>query len=731
MLLAEEFGSRGAPVLGTWPGLPNLALLGAGALGMNLVLSLLLFERALPLTAPGRWQTLRLAVYERDVRGAVQAFAERHRRAIARLEADEPNFADAFPDPREGPADEAISALLDYALRAMDQRQQADFGRALDSIKELIEYAMGEIESHGLAWGHPGSQPEWPPLRELGSNLYTFREEVISRGNREHAFGLLRLDYWLLHTGVRRRCGELFTVGLEGYRRNDEIARRVGRNDLRGMFRDRAWSVLPGALVNVAVEEAIPYMKHAVRQQERLLADAMSRQDASDFKSLMDGLSDLLRHLRFTWDVETHWPRSESADPYEDLLQMYRIALMGLGGRAVVLVESQNIADPAPYLEAVRREYVGAEQLAADVTRALVHREGEWSLWSEWEMEGARNLQVRTVRPDQYPLTFFSVRLLEHARDPMPVLDLGGRAQQVLDWFEANIERLQRHVELDPEASFEERRELAVAALRAAVQHDEVAADEEMIRRELSTGTIAAFTADVYAAAFSSNAVERLFAQANAFLYMPSGADDGPEERAVSHFVSKGFLAEEPPGTGTHYVGFDGEVWGRGQAQGVLLGLREALKEVPDIEAPLESGEELLSAIDAAVDGLEPDGGLILLLSGDWDRVPFDLAMDPPYGYESRSGRQPVHTLGQGVDARYRGHPIIRDRTDDDRCLYVVEPGPWGCFVRAQVEGDTDLLVEVDAISEERAREMLKENPNHLSDIDMMKTRESARCRPL
>ncbi|MDE0475733.1 MAG: hypothetical protein OXI50_14330, partial [Gammaproteobacteria bacterium] len=546
VLLAEEFGSRGAPVLGTWPGLPNLALIGAGAFGMNLVLSLLLFERALPLTAPGRWQMLRLAVYERDVRDGVQVFVQRHRRALAKLEADEPDFADAFPDPGEGPANEAISALLDYALGAMDQRQQADFGRALDSIKELIEYAMDEIESHGLTWEQPGSQPEWPPLRELGSNLYTFREEVISRGNREHAFGLLRLDYWLLSQGVRRRCGELFTVGLEGYRRNDEITRRVDRSDLRGMFRDRAWSVLPGALVNVAVEEAVPYVKHAVRQQERLLADAMSTQDASDFKSLMDGFSDMLNHLRFSWGA-TRWPRPASADRYDDLLRAYRVRLMGLGGRAMLLSEQGRIAAPEHYVEAVRDAYDDLERLAADVSQAVVYEGREsFSLWADWEMEGARSLETRRLRPEQYPLTFFSVRLLELARDPMPVLDLRGRAQQVLDWFEENIEGLKRHVELDPETSFEERRELAVRELRAAVERDKIAADEEMIRRELSQERVAAFTADVYAAAFSKNAMERLFARAGAFEYLASAADGGLKRRCWSHYESKGLLAEEP-----------------------------------------------------------------------------------------------------------------------------------------------------------------------------------------
>ena len=250
------------------------------------------------------------------------------------------------------------------------------------------------------------------------------------------------------------------------------------------------------------------------------------------------------------------------------------------------------------------------------------------------------------------------------------------------------------------------------------MQQDEVAADEEIIGRELSEERIADFTADVYAAAFSSNAVERLFARAGAFEYLASAADPGPEERGASQYVSKGFLATEPENARTHYGQLPGDEWGESHADNVVAMLREALGEAPDIEAPLNSGEDLLSAIDAAVDSLEPDGSLVLFLSGDWDRVTFDLAMDLPDGYESRLGRQPVHTLEQGVEARYHGHPIIWDRADGERRLYVVEPGTWGCFVRQQAEGDTDLLVEVEPIPEERAREMLSENPNHLPDID-------------
>ena len=732
VLLAEEFGSAGAPALDMWPGLPNLTLLGAAAFAANLLLSGVLFERALRFVQPDRWRALRREVNERDVRAAVQAFLRRRQRAVATAEADEPDWALMFASPGERSADEAIRSLLDDARAAMDERRQGDFTRALDSIKDLIEYAMNEIEPQVPHWEDPGAQPEWPPLRELDGNLYSFREEVIRRGNRDQAEALASLDYWLLSRGVQYRCGELFTVGLRSYGANGEIARR-NTSDLREYFFGREWINLPFLLSEIPSDEVAPYALHVVRHLERLLSSALHDDRRADFESSKKGFADLLRRVQLDWRVD-RWPRTQSTEVYERVVQSYRIALMGLGGRAVLLAESGRLANPRAYPGAIRAEHMDVQQLAADVARALVHREGEWSVWSDWEMEGAGNLEVRTVRPERYPLTYFTVRLLEIAREPMPALDLSGSAQQVLDWFEANIEGLERHVELgpdtsiadvheepvplDPKTDIADRRELALGALQAAVLRDEMAADEEMARRELSEERIAAFTADVYAAAFSNNAVERLFSRAGAFEYLARAADGELEERGASQYVSKGFLASEPENARTHYGQLPGDEWGGSHADDVVAMLREALGEAPTIEAPLDSEQDLLSAINAAVDGLGAGGDVIVLLTGDWDRVTFDLAMDLPDGYESRLGRQPVHTLGRGVEARYRGHPIIWDRTDGERRLYVVEPGTWGCFVRQQAEGDTDLLVEVEPIPEERARELLSENPNHLPDID-------------
>ena len=80
------------------------------------------------------------------------------------------------------------------------------------------------MEKTGYKWGAPGTYPEWPPLRQLGRNLDSFREDIIRQGGRDYVSELRSLDRWLARTGIKRQCGEMFTTGLEGYRSNYNIA---------------------------------------------------------------------------------------------------------------------------------------------------------------------------------------------------------------------------------------------------------------------------------------------------------------------------------------------------------------------------------------------------------------------------------------------------------------------------------------------------------------------------
>ena len=232
VLLAENFLGEIQAVVQWVPGLRNLIVLAAVAFLANLVLAVVLFERAIRLAHPDHWRTIRRYVNERDVREALEVFLGRRQRALADRNAGQSDITLVIPDPGEGSAKEAIQALLDDARRAIEERQQREFTRSLGSIKELIMYAMNEIENSGVRWGEPGSQPHWPPLRELGRNLHSLREEVIRRGEQDQVTELLRFDYWAVSSGINRGCGELFTVGLAGYRSNYEVAIRLADKEL-------------------------------------------------------------------------------------------------------------------------------------------------------------------------------------------------------------------------------------------------------------------------------------------------------------------------------------------------------------------------------------------------------------------------------------------------------------------------------------------------------------------
>ena len=461
--------------------------------------------------------------------------------------------------------------------------------------------------------------------------------------------------------------------------------------------------------------EALRYTKEMVRCQERLLSDAMHTDHPSDYDQLHKGFKAALGTIQLHWDADS-WPPSEASRLYEELEQEYRIALMGLGGRAAMLADSGRIADPSPYFRVMRDEYSRSDQLATDVAGALVRNdEVTFTQWFEWDIEGATHGGILSwsAQPERYPLTGFAVRLMELCTEPMQNLNFHGRAQRALDWFTTNADNFTRHA---PEAStltIAERFELATTALRAAVLRDEVDQDYEIIRRELSPNRVSTFKSDAYAGAFSLDFMERLFDRAGAFLYVTGDAESGPEERGLREPQAKSYLTDSPGGALIGYAPLDGKRWGRPLSNGVLSQFCEALDYSSRISAPLDTPDALLQAIDRAIQDINTSEPVAVLLAGDWIDLQVALGTENPEGYVDR-WRLPED--GQiGEIARYRGHPIFIFPHHDNRRLYVVEPAGWGCFIRAQSEDAQDLRIEIEPIPADRARELLEDNPNHFA----------------
>ena len=711
LLVREGFVAWSGTSIGVLRNTCNFVLTAAIASLLNMMLVGALFERAIHYSRPDRWRDLRRDLAKSDVREAVKAFLQRIGRTQDAEMAGESDFTVLFPDPTEGSADEAVRALLDDARRAMSERRHEEFSRSLKFIEELVEYAMEELKEAGFQWEAPGAQPRWPPLSELSRSLYIFREDVIRSGDRDYILELLRFDYRLASAGMRARCGELFSTGLNGYRWNYQIAIRIGAGEFQELLRDRFSQNANMIMMHAEPIEAFPYASELIRLQERLLSDALHSDRSSDFDELNSGFLDCLHAIRLDWRIED-WSSPREFELYQELERHYRIALMGLGGRALVLAQSNRLADVDAFLNVTRRSHADLDQMAEDVVAALAYDdERDFSIWQEWETERARPYRTMSIVSERYPLMFFVLRLLELISFSIRRFALRGRAQRVLEWFTNNAGDIEHFLLKDLDPTLEERRELARRALLAAVREDEIAEDYEIIGREISAARVSTFTSEVYDAAFSSNSVEQLFERAGAYSYLAGNAADAPAEERVYQRGHKGSFTETPDGAFIGYGAIKGQQFGSALSNDVLQRFCKALDGAIELVVSVDSPDELLRGIDRAIDDLAAPKHLVVVLAGDWSDIQVGLSIENPEGYEA-SWRLPEGGR-VGEIGRYRGYPILSPRGLKDRCVYVADLASWGDFVRAQTDGNHDLRVEIKPITIDRARELLAANPEH------------------
>ena len=711
ILLAESISSESDPTTG----LRNLTLIAILSFVSNLFLSGTLFAKAIQLSHPQQWKSLIRGLYKRDVATATEIFIRRQERAARSLADNEPDITATFPDPGEGSADEAIQGLLDAARRAMAERRRSDLKESLDAIKELVEHAMDELERRDYVWGEPHAQSDWPPLRELGRNLYAFREHVIQQGDREYLFELLRFNGWLTSTGMERGCGELFKVGLDGYQHNYQISSRVSNTELHNIISDGPWLFAQGLTINVEPQEAFPYLQEMVRHHERLLSDAMQFSHPDDFDSMDKGFGNFFRFLSWQWGLDTN-PTPEPASLYQTLERDRRIVMMGLAARTALLEETGKITDMSPYALPARQAYSNPGRLADDLAYAIQSRDRlTFSQWTEWDwQDSGRTMGLISVSPDKYPFTFFAIRMMEIITDPKPSINLHGESQRTLDWFTSNSGQLERHVVAGPEITMARRRELVIEMLEASVTNDFIQEDLNIIGWNLSEEKIAAFTSEVYAQEARTNLVERLFEQEGALLYLASDSGDTPETRGFHRLELKAFLAEIPQEARHGYTRLEGNPFGTSLSDDVLQLFIESLEGSPETELQLDTPEEFLRAIDTATEEINPTKGIIIILTGDWFDILSDMNRQLSEDYKPWWQLEEDERIG-GI-ARYRGYPVIEGPRAGERRLYIVEPSTWGSLIRTQFENGEDLRVEVNPVPIQRARDLLDRDSSYFKD---------------
>lgn len=697
------------------PGLPNLLLVAAGAFFANLLLAGTLFERAIRLTQPQAWRELRQGVNKRDVLQAIRVFLRRLERAVQSQSTDEPDFTLLFPATGEGSADQAIQSLLDDARRAMRERRLEVFTLSLASIKELVTYAMDEITKTGIAWGSPRAQPEWPPLRELQRHLYSFREEVIREGARDYVFELMKLDYWFISNGVKQSCGELFNIGVSSYRSNFKITTRLGGGAFHETFRDHFNVNLVGLTFGLQSESLEQFMEEAIRYQENMLSDAMHANRPDDFQRLHEGFDSSFMDVLHSPVIGGSWS-PEAAALSNRLAQQYRVALMGLAGRASILAETGRIMEPGPYLDVARGIFNDLGQLGNDVSAALMnmHSSG-FSQWDDWELEDTPLGRGGMVSPQRYSQTFFAIRIMELTEGSTSPINLNGYAQDALDWFDANSAQLAHLVKENPSLTVERRRQFAAEVLRQAVLNDEIEEQNRIIRRGISDEIVNDFASEVREKARSTNYIERSFQQAGMFAELTDGGEDVSDERGCYNLLMKAHFADGSVGDRISFAPYEGRQYGSAMSKDVSHVLCEALEGATPMAAPMDSQWEMLQAIQRAADDLNPKGTLVVVLAGDWGELGQTLHVAVAEGFEQYwhlSENDPAVVVG-----RYLGHLIFRGPAEGEPRLYVVEPNTWGRFVRVPFADGHPLRIEVTDISPEQALEMLGKNTSLFEDL--------------
>ncbi|MXZ89934.1 MAG: hypothetical protein F4W95_00505 [Chloroflexi bacterium] len=692
------------------PGISNLAILAVVAFTLSLVAPVELFRRALKLTEPEHWQTLRLDVNKREVREAVTAFLGRLQRAVDAHENNEADLSILFPDAGERSADQAVRALLDDARRAMDERRHGELVRSLHSIETLVAYAMDEIEEAGVRWETLGRDAQWPPLWELNSALDSYREEVIRAGNRDYLQQLWGLDYWFVSTGLRRSCRGLAVFGLSGYRKNYQISTRLGNHDFHEAIRDRFLMNLDGFTFEHRPEALTTFMEDVIRHQGNVLYDALRLGATNEYLWLHREFDSILSTTLERWDRDRDvWSLSTESELSAYLRQQYRIAIMGLAGKAVISSRSGDLADPTPYLDAARAMYDGSEGLDGDVSVAMeVERPISFHQWWDWDTPYHLSARSGSLLLERYPLTCFAVLLMERAEDPTLNLNLHGRSQSVLRWFSDNAEDLEPFVRDTLGVSPQERRDSATEILQRAVRADEIQEDLKIISREISDKRIQDCEESVLRGMQMASSVYKMFEQAGASVRLVEGVIDLPEF-GRQQWQGKGFFVDPADGDMMGYATVDGQDWGRSIPKGVIGLLCEELDNSMAMTADLDSVGALCSAVDMAIDDLGTDRDVVIIVAGEWDYIML-LDASTTAGYESFWQLTDADSM---VDVgRYRGYPILRGPADGERRLYVIDLSTWGTMVRVPFEGGEDLLFDVKPVTAEWAQELLASNPD-------------------
>lgn len=687
-------------------------------LAVTLIVTWRFFSEAQRLSRRSEIREVERAVVDRIVRDGVNGFVRRLKIA---QESSLSSLSVLFgSDPAEGVVDEALQVHFDALRRAMTESRLTDYRNGFEGLRQYVESARDEFQREGIGFGPPGARPWWQPLSGIHDKILWLKEDVLRRTAwSPYTYELTRFDYWLANRGLRWRCGELYGVGVSGWRTSYEIAARLDDPELRRLIIERTWRLLADAVVYLIhreddegenrrpIEEQLDpsnsadleYLYFLVTELERQLGLSLMLDRPHDFAEFHRGFGDFVRQLSLsTREFEELEGAARSA--VERIRQLRRIALLGLSGRAVLLERAGRLRDAQPFLEVMRDEYQRLSDLVRDFVLVLDDPVGDRFSWSDWESEGRRPLETYSVDASKYPTIGFLIRALEFAADQELMLPMQGNAERARDLVNRLVQDAESAVQIEDRTLLETARERLDKALAEAGQADARAEQDAIIAASLDQDRVGTFVADFLAGRYGRAVLEPIFRAFGAYRFTRAEAVDGTGF-GWNVALQKAIFTTTPGnvrffGIEQHGVDFERSLVGQ---------LVEAFDEVKPVECSLSHTEDVRAALDVARENLRTDA-LVAVMVGDWSDTVSDLRYRGIDWFEPNRGteRQLPSPFLLGT---YGGIPVLLLQDARPRRIVVVDAERWGCIEKAVID-DGEFQISVNEIDEARADEILR-----------------------
>ena len=645
------------------------------------------FARAQRLRHPSEIRVIERYVADRLVRRGVDGFVRRLRDAA---DGDLPSLGPLLQqDLAEAAVDDALQLHFDALRRSMRDSRLTDYSQGFEDLRGYVESAVDQVAKTEMAFGPPGAEPWWQPLSGIRDKLVWLKDDVFrATGWSPYAYELGSYDYWQISRGLQWRCGELYGMGLAGWRTSYHAAVRSDDPELTRMMIERTWRLISSAIQAVGFQEDdvvgsaarpldptseddLRYLYFLVSELDRQLAQAMLVDRVHDYVEFNRGFDDLLRQLSLS--IEGPRAHGETTRLVLDRLrQARRISLLGLSGRAAELARDGRIADPQPYINVVREQYSRPGDLAADIVVALDMTYERLFSWGDWESEGQRPFEAYSVDIERYPLLGFFILSLEFAAAQDIALPLEGQAARIRGRLENLVPQAMRLAQVEP-AAIDEVAQRLDQLLDESGQADARREEEEVMAADLDTDRVDAFLADFLWGRYRASTIEPIFRARRAFRLTGARDDSDLEGLGHSRFLPKAAFAEVGGNRGFFDVGLFGEQYERSLMQRFLALFHEREERQRD----LSDVSGLRSALDEARSALGTDK-LVAVLAGDWTDIAVRLRSSRVDWFDA-NWRRSEPNPGEYFLGDYGSVAVIEASASAQRYVVVIDPRTWGC----------------------------------------------------